>query len=121
MFLCTSKERGIGPSRRESRWSCQRQLRNTQIRAMRKPAKLLLTAAAALLLLALALHLLLQPQRVTGFVFNELGEALDLEITATRSSEYPLRATPVLVVIDPVAREPGSTPPRQPDRAVDVA
>src|SRR3546814_8700805 len=83
MFLCTSKERGIGPSRRESRWSCQRQLRNTQIRAMRKPAKLLLTAAAALLLLALALHLLLQPQRVTGFVLNALGDALCLEITAS--------------------------------------
>src|SRR3546814_6632374 len=111
MFLCTSKERGIGPSRRESRWSCQRQLRNTQIRAMRKPAKLLLTAAAALLLLALALHLLLQPQRVTGFVLNALGDALGLEITATGSSEYRLRGTPVLVVHYVGAREPGAATP----------
>lgn len=78
---------------------------------MRKPAKLLLTAAAALLLLALALHLLLQPQRVTGFVLNALGDALGLEITATGSSEYRLRGTPVLVVHDVVAREPGAATP----------
>src|SRR3546814_12600318 len=78
---------------------------------MRKPAKLLLTAAAALLLLALALHLLLQPQRVTGFVLNALGDALGLEITAPGSSEYRLRGTPVLVVHDVVAREPGAAPP----------
>src|SRR3546814_3348045 len=78
---------------------------------MRKPAKLLLTAAAALLLLALALHLLLQPQRVTGFVLNALGDALGLEITATGSSEYHLRGTPVLVVHDVVAREPGAATP----------
>src|SRR3546814_9335467 len=78
---------------------------------MRKPAKLLLTAAAALLLLALALHLLLQPQRVTGFVLNALGDALGLEITATGSSEYRLRGTPVLVVHDMVAREPGAATP----------
>src|SRR3546814_15815805 len=75
---------------------------------MRKPAKLLLTAAAALLLLALALHLLLQPQRVTGFVLNAPGDALGPEITATGSSEYRLRGTPVLVVHDIIAREPGA-------------
>jgi hypothetical protein len=78
---------------------------------MRKPAKLLLATAAALLLLAVALHLLLQPQRVTGFVLNALGDALDLEITATGSSEYHLRGTPVLVVRDVVAREPGAATP----------
>src|SRR3546814_18914081 len=78
---------------------------------MRKPAKLLLTAAAALLLLALALHLLLQPQSVTGFVLNALGDALCLEITAPGSREYRLRGTPVLVVHDVVAREPGAATP----------
>src|SRR5690606_4515926 len=80
-------------------------------REMRKPAKLLLATAAALLLLALALHLLLQPQRVAGFVLNALGDALGLEITAAGSSEYNLRGTPVLVVRDVVAREPGAATP----------
>ncbi|MFC3717118.1 hypothetical protein ACFONC_13240 [Luteimonas soli] len=78
---------------------------------MRKPAKLLLATAAVLLLLALALHLLLQPQRVTGFVLDTLGDALGLEITATGSSEYHLRGAPVLVVRDVVAREPGADKP----------
>ena len=78
---------------------------------MRKPARLLLATAAALLLLAIALYLLLQPQRVTGFVLNALGNALGLEITATGSSEYQLRGTPVLVVRDVVVREPGATTP----------
>src|SRR3546814_1355552 len=78
---------------------------------MHRPAKLLLATAAILLLLALALHLLLQPQRVTGFVLNALGDALGLEITATGSSEYHLRGTPVLVVHDVVAREPGAATP----------
>ena len=78
---------------------------------MRKPAKLLLATAATLLLLALALHLLLQPQRVTGFVLNALGNALGLEITATGGSEYRLRGTPVLVVRDVIAREPGEATP----------
>src|SRR3546814_19026083 len=78
---------------------------------MRKPAKLLLTAAAALLLLALALHLLLQPQRVTGFVLNPLGDALGLDIPATGTSAYRLRGTPVLVVHHMVARAPAPDPP----------
>src|SRR3546814_15947904 len=78
---------------------------------MRKPAKLLLTAAAALLLLALALHLLLHPQRVTGFVLNALGDALGLEITATGSSEYRPRGPPVPVLHDMVARQPGVATP----------
>src|SRR3546814_15552025 len=83
---------------------------------MRRPAKLLLATAATLLLLALALHLLLQPQRVTGFVLNALGDALGLEITATGSSEYHLRGTPVLVVRNVVAREPGPATPLLPAR-----
>ena len=77
---------------------------------MRKPVKLLL-AAAIVLLLALALHLLLQPRRVAGFVLGTLGDALGLEITAKGSSEYHLRGAPVLVVRDVVAREPGAATP----------
>jgi hypothetical protein len=78
---------------------------------MRRPAKLLLVAAAILLLLTFALHLLLQPQRVTGFVLDALGRSLGLEITATGTSEYRLRGTPLLVVRNVAAREPGATTP----------
>lgn len=79
---------------------------------MRRPSTPLLVAGIALLLLlATAVHLLLQPQRVAGFVLGALGDALGLEITATGSSEYHLRGTPVLVVHDVVAREPGAATP----------
>src|SRR5690606_39423789 len=81
-------------------------------RRMRRPSTPLLVAGIALLLLlATAVHLLLQPQRVAGFVLGALGDALGLEITTTGSSEYHLRGTPVLVVHDVVAREPGAATP----------
>lgn len=77
----------------------------------RRPALLLGAGVVALLLLALLLRLLLQPERVTGFVLDSLGNALGLEITAGGSSEYRLRGTPMLVVRDVVAREPGAATP----------
>ncbi len=79
---------------------------------MRRRTRLLIaTMIALLLLLALAVGLLLQPQRVAGFVLGALGNALGLDITATGSSEYRLRGTPLLVVRDVVAREPGAEAP----------
>lgn len=78
---------------------------------MRKSTKLLLATAAILLLLAVALHLLLQPQRVTRFVLDTLGKSLGLEITATGTSEYRLRGTPLLVVRNVAVREPGARSP----------
>lgn len=77
----------------------------------RRPALLLGAGVVALLLLALLLRLLLQPERVTGFVLDSLGDALGLEISASGSSEYRLRGTPMLVVRDVVAREPGAATP----------
>jgi len=77
----------------------------------RRTTLLLASAVALLLLLALALHLLLQPQRVAGFVLGALGDALGLEITATGNAEYGLRGTPRLTVRDVVAREPGAATP----------
>ena len=80
-------------------------------RPLRRKATLLATGAALLLLLALALQLLLQPQRVAGFVLGALGDALGLEITATGDAEYGLRGTPRLTVRDVVVREPGTATP----------
>ena len=76
-----------------------------------RPIILLAAAAVLLVLLALGLHLLLQPQRVAGFVLDTLGKSLGLEITATGTSEYRLRGTPLLVVRNVVAREPGAKTP----------
>ncbi|WP_417472683.1 hypothetical protein [Luteimonas mephitis] len=78
---------------------------------MRRPVKLLLAAAAIALLLAFALHSLLQPRRVTGFVLDALGKSLGLEITATGASEYRLRGAPLLVVRNVAVREPGAGTP----------
>lgn len=60
------------------------------------------------LLLGLALRFALPPQRVAGLVLGQVGRALDLEITASGAGEYRLRGTPMLVVRDVVARQPGA-------------
>lgn len=65
----------------------------------------------ALLLLALALRLALQPERFTRTLLAQTGRALGLEITASGVGEYRLRGTPMLVVRDVVAREPGARVP----------
>ena len=67
--------------------------------------------AVLLLLLALALRVALQPEHVTGLVLGQLGKALGLEITANGPGEYRLVGSPVLVVRDVVAREPGAKTP----------
>ena len=60
------------------------------------------------LLLVLVARFALPPQRVASLVLDQVGRALDLEITAAGSSEYRLRGTPMLVVRDVVARQPGA-------------
>ena len=60
------------------------------------------------LLLGLALRFALPPDRVAGLILGQVGRALDLEITASGASEYRLRGTPMLVVRDVVARQPGA-------------
>jgi len=60
------------------------------------------------LLLALVARFALPPQRVANLILGQVGRALDLEITATGTSEYRLRGTPMLVVRDLVARQPGA-------------
>ena len=67
--------------------------------------------AVLLLLLALALRIALQPEHVTGLVLGQLGKALGLEITANGPGEYRLVGSPVLVVRNVVAREPGAKTP----------
>lgn len=60
---------------------------------------------------ALSLRWVSQPTQFSGLLLHSLGRALNLEITASGSSEYRLRGTPMLVVRDVVAREPGAAQP----------
>lgn len=62
--------------------------------------------AVSLALLALALHWFSRPQRVTGLILAQAGEALDLEITAAGASDYRLYGSAMLVIRDVVVREP---------------
>ena len=67
--------------------------------------------AILLLVVALSLRVALQPERVTRLILDRTGRALGLEITASGIGEYRLRGTPMLVVRDVVAREPGVATP----------
>ncbi len=74
---------------------------------------MLIAGAVAIVLLALLLSLrfALQPERVTRLLLDRTGRALGLEITASGIGEYRLRGTPMLVVRDVMAREPGAAKP----------
>ena len=74
----------------------------------RKWARIAGVLALLLLLLVLAMRVALQPEHVTGVVLDQVGKALGLEITASGKGEYRLLGTPMLVVRDVVAREPGA-------------
>ena len=82
---------------------------NTQ--RQRKFAWVASVIALVLLLAIVSLRLALPPQRVTQLILDRVGSTFGLEITASGVGEYRLRGTPMLVVRDVVAREPGSTTP----------
>ncbi|UNK50541.1 hypothetical protein MNR01_05915 [Lysobacter sp. S4-A87] len=78
---------------------------------MRRRNALLIALVVALLLLVLALRWVGQPSRVAGLILSEAGKSLGLEITAAGASEYRLRGTPMLLLRDVVARQPGAATP----------
>jgi len=82
---------------------------NTQ--RQRKFAWVASVIALVLLLAVVSLRLALPPQRVTQLILDRVGSTFGLEITASGVGEYRLRDTPMLVVRDVVAREPGATTP----------
>ena len=77
----------------------------------RRILRILLVLAVLVLLAGLALRYVLEPQRATRFLLDRVGTALNLEITASGSTEYRLRGTPTLVLRDVIAREPGAHAP----------
>lgn len=77
-------------------------------RRFRPRPRTLIVAALAASVLLLSLRWLAQPSRVAALITQRVGAALGLEITASGASEYRLRGTPMLVLRDVVATEPGA-------------
>src|SRR5690606_21021690 len=73
--------------------------------------RFLIAFGLLLLVLLLALRFALEPQRASAFLLSRVGASLGLEITASGAAEYRLRGTPMLVIRDVVAREPGAEVP----------
>jgi hypothetical protein len=63
------------------------------------------------LLLAIGLRHLLQPQVASRLLLDQVGRTLGLQITATGKARYSVRGTPLLVIRDVVARQPGAVEP----------
>lgn len=76
---------------------------------MTRRRALLIAFAVTAIVLALSLRWVSQPSSVAGLLLDRIGSALGLEISASGASEYRLRGTPMLVVRDVVAREPGAS------------
>lgn len=73
---------------------------------------MIVVAAGALTLLAtVVLHTVLQPAQVTAVLLTQVGQVMGLEISARGSGGYRLRGTPMLVLRDVVAHEPGASVP----------
>ena len=64
-----------------------------------------------ILLSSLLLRWLLQPEQLLPLLFDRVGQALDLEISADGEGEVRLRGEPQLVVRGLVAREPNAATP----------
>ena len=72
-----------------------------------------LLAVTLVLLAALgaSLYWLSRPGQVPALLLDRIGAALGLEISASGGAEYQLRGTPMLLLRDVVAREPGQARP----------
>ncbi len=80
-------------------------------RPSRRRSIVLITLVVLFAVLVLAVRWIGQPSRVAGLILSQAGKALGLEITAAGASEYRLRGTPMLLIRDVVARQPGATTP----------
>lgn len=66
---------------------------------------------ALLAVLAASLYWLSRPGRVPSLLLDRIGAALGLDISARGTTQYRLRGTPMLLLRDVVAREPGAATP----------
>lgn len=75
---------------------------------------MIIAKGAGLFLLLMSMFILgwlTRPNQVADLVLDRVGQALGLEITSSGASEYRLGGTPMLVVRDVVARQPGAEIP----------
>ena len=71
----------------------------------------ILIALALLAATTASLYWISRPARVAHLLLDRIGSALGLEISASGATEYRLRGTPMLVLRNVVAREPGAANP----------
>lgn len=76
----------------------------------RKTVRIIAALAVLLVLIAVSLFWVSRPNRVASLLLGRVGAALGLEISAG-VAEYHVRGTPMLMLRDVVAREPGATIP----------
>lgn len=74
----------------------------------RSRKRIVLIALAAMVVLASTLRWVSQPSQVAVLILDRVGATLGLQITASGTSQYRLRGTPMLVVRDLVARQSGA-------------
>lgn len=72
---------------------------------------LLLAPIAIVVVLAVALRIVLQPERAARLILAQFGNTLGLEIVARGRPELQLRGAPTLVVREVTATEPGARTP----------
>lgn len=78
---------------------------------IRKRAWVWVVLAVLLAVLASSLHWVSRPGRVPTLLLDRIDNALGLEVSAGGVTEYRLRGTPMLLLRDVVAREPGAARP----------
>lgn len=78
---------------------------------MNRKRALLVVLAVLLILLATSLYWVSRPSRVGTLLLDRVGATLGLEIKASGITEYRLRGTPMLLLRDVIAREPGAARP----------
>lgn len=78
---------------------------------MSRGRRVLLALLLVLAVLGLASIWLSRPGRVPALLLDRIGAALGLEVSASGSTQYRLRGTPMLLLRNVVAREPGAPTP----------
>ncbi len=73
--------------------------------------RVLLGLIVLLAILVASLYWVSRPARVATILLDRVGKGLGLEISASGATEYRLRGTPMLLLRDVVAREPGAATP----------
>jgi len=78
---------------------------------IRRRTPVLIAVAVLLAVLASSVYWVSRPGRIPALLLDRIGKSLGLEISASGATEYRLRGTPMLLLRDVVARQPGAAEP----------